>query len=65
MKKKPIENTMIYSQHNLPPDKTDWSRIQKMSDATLVENARSDSDTAILTKKRMKQAKLVKPQSAL
>lgn len=51
---------MIYSENNIPSDRTDWSRVQKMSDATLVANAKSDPDTILLTKKLMKNAKLVR-----
>jgi putative transcriptional regulator len=42
-----------YSRDNLPPDKTDWARLDAMTDEEVVAAALSDSDAQPLTPEQL------------
>ena len=61
MKKRRTENIVTYHTHNLPLDRTDWKRVDAMSDEELERNARSDKDSFIADEEFWQAAHLVMP----
>ena len=49
MSKSNTSKVVRYSRKNLPPDKTDWVRIEAMTDKEVVAAAKSDPDAQPLT----------------
>jgi putative transcriptional regulator len=53
MSKNGTSKVVRYSRDNLPRDKTDWARIDTMTDEEVVAAARSDPDAQPLTRKQL------------
>src|SRR5260370_35315151 len=49
MSKNSTSKVVRYSRDNLPPDKTDWARIDTMTDEEVMAAAPSDPDAQALT----------------
>jgi uncharacterized protein (DUF4415 family) len=65
MRKQRTKKTVSYCKQDLPSDtKTDWKRVNAMTDKEIEWNARSDGDTMPVDDKFWKSAKLVMPSSA-
>jgi putative transcriptional regulator len=64
MSKKHISKVVRFFREKLPPDKTDWARINAMTDAEVVAAARSDPDAQPLTGKQLARMRRV-PQVKL
>jgi uncharacterized protein (DUF4415 family) len=58
MKKK---NIVSYTADKLPASKTDWARVQAMTDAEIEHNALTDPDAPPITAEMWKSAVLVVP----
>lgn len=62
MKKQTTKTMVKYQLHNLPSDKkTDWKRVNAMTDRELQDNAKSDPDTLLADKTFWQNATLVMP----
>ena len=59
MSKSSTSKVVRYSRNNLPPDKTDWARIDTMSDEEVVAAAVSDPDAQPLTPKQLAKMRRV------
>jgi putative transcriptional regulator len=59
MSKKHISKVVRFFREKLPPDKTDWARINAMTDAEVVAAARSDPDAQPLTGKQLARMRRV------
>jgi putative transcriptional regulator len=59
MSKKHISKMVRFSPEKLPPDKTDWARINALTDAEVVAAARSDPDAPPLTGKQLARMRRV------
>jgi putative transcriptional regulator len=57
--KKHISKVVRFSPEKLPPDKTDWARINALTDAEVVVAARSDPDAQPLTGKQLARMRRV------
>jgi putative transcriptional regulator len=64
MSKKHISKVVRFFREKLPPDKTDWARINAMTDTEVVAAARSDPDAQPLTGKQLARMRRV-PQVKL
>jgi uncharacterized protein (DUF4415 family) len=65
MKKQRTKKIISYHKGNLPADnKTDWKRVDAMSESELKRNARLDKDTIPLDSKFWESARIVMPSSA-
>jgi uncharacterized protein (DUF4415 family) len=65
MKKKRTKNIVSHHAHHLPIDtKTDWKRVDAMTEQELKRNARSDQATILANKKFWDSAKLVIPENS-
>src|SRR5438477_1487208 len=53
MSKKAISKVVRYTRDNLPPDNTDWGRINAMTDKEVVAAALSDPDAQPLTPEQL------------
>jgi len=53
MSKKGTSKVVRYSRNNLPPDKTDWARIDAMTDEEVMSAALSDPDAQPLTAEQL------------
>ena len=63
MSKNNPSKVLRYSLHNLPPDRTDWARIEALTDEEVTAAALSDPDAQPLTPEqlaRMRRASRVK-----
>jgi len=57
---KSIASRMVrYSRNNLPPDKTDWARVDAMTDEEVIAAARSDPDAQPLTREQLAKMRQV------
>ena len=59
MSKKNTSKVVRYSRDALPPDKTDWARIDAMTDAEVTAAALSDPDAQPLTGKQLARMRRV------
>ena len=59
MGKKHTSKVVRYSRENLPPDKTDWARVNAMTDEEVVRAARSDPDAQPLTREQLDRMRRV------
>jgi putative transcriptional regulator len=59
MSKKHISKVVRFFREKLPPDKTDWARINAMTDTEVVAAARSDPDAQPLTGKQLARMRRV------
>src|ERR1700731_968758 len=59
MSKKHISKVVRFFREKLPPDKTDWARINALTDAEVVAAARSDPDAPPLTGKQLARMRRV------
>ena len=65
MKKQSIKNVVRYSANELPADiKTDWARVDALTNEELDKNARVDTDTLLADDEFWKMAQLVMPSDA-
>jgi putative transcriptional regulator len=48
-----------YSRDNLPPDKTDWTRLDAMTDEEIMAAGRSDPDAQPLTPEQLAKMRRV------
>jgi uncharacterized protein (DUF4415 family) len=64
MKKQNTKNIVSYNINTLPVDKSDWKRVNAMSDKTLKKNALTDKDSFIADEDFWRSAKLVMPSTA-
>ncbi len=65
MKRQHTKNIVRYKAHQLPVDtKTDWKRVDAMTDKELEENALADTDSLLADEKFWRVAKLVMPTDA-
>jgi len=46
-------------------DKSDWERLEKMTEKDIEEAANSDPDSPLLTEKELKKFKRVDPESSM
>ncbi len=53
MSKKGTSKVVRHSRENLPPDSTDWARIDAMTDEEVVRAALSDPDAQPLTREQL------------
>src|SRR5499425_7950 len=53
MSKKNTSKLVRYSRNNLPPDKTDWARVDAMTDEEVMAAALSDPDAQPLTPEQL------------
>jgi putative transcriptional regulator len=58
MSKNSTSKVVRYSRDNLPADKTDWARIDAMTDEEVVAAALSDPDAQPLTPEQLAKRKL-------
>ncbi len=62
MKKQHTKKIVRYDHHDLPADtKTDWKRVDAMSEKELQDNANADKDTIIADEKFWREAHLAMP----
>jgi hypothetical protein len=54
-----MKKKRIYRTDKLPPDKTDWAKIAKLSDKEVEAAARADKDACLTTKKQLAKFKRV------
>jgi putative transcriptional regulator len=59
MSKSSISKVARYSRNNLPPDETDWARIDAMTDEEVVAAAASDPDAQPHTAKQLTKMRRV------
>src|SRR5215510_3108241 len=59
MSKKGTSKVVRYSRNNLPPDKTDWARINAMTDEEVMAAALSDPDAQPLTREQLAKMRRV------
>src|ERR1700680_827461 len=59
MSKNGISKVVRYSRDSLPPDKTNWARIDAMTDEEVVAAARSDPDAQPLTPEQLAKMRRV------
>jgi putative transcriptional regulator len=59
MSRKNTSKVVRYSRDALPPDKTDWARIDAMTDAEVTAAALSDPDAQPLTPERLARMRRV------
>src|SRR6266851_3612723 len=59
MSKNSTSKVVRYSRDNLPPDKTDWARIDAMTDEEVVAAALSDPDAQPLTPEQLARMRRV------
>ena len=59
MSNKSTSKVVRYSRNNLPPDKTNWARIDAMTDEEVVAAAASDPDAQPLTAKQLAKMRRV------
>jgi putative transcriptional regulator len=59
MSKSNTSKVVRYSRNNLPPDKTNWARIDAMTDEEVVAAAASDPDAQPLTAKQLAKMRRV------
>ena len=59
MSKNGTSKVVRYSRDNLPPDKTNWARIDAMTDEEVVAAARSDPDAQPLTPEQLAKMRRV------
>lgn len=52
---------IIKSLHDLPPGKTDWKKVDKMTEKEIETAAKSDPDAPLITLKELRQFKRVHP----
>ena len=64
MSKKNTSKVVRYSRDNLPPDKTDWARIDAMTDEEVVA-ALSDPDAQPLTPEELARMRVVSHKEAM
>jgi putative transcriptional regulator len=65
MSKNNISKVVRYSRDILPPDDTDWARIDAMTDEEAVEAALSDPDAQPLTPEQLATMRRVSPVKVL
>jgi putative transcriptional regulator len=53
-----------YTLETLPPDKTNWARVRKLTEKQINAAARSDKDNPLSTKKQLAKFKRVHPIDA-
>jgi uncharacterized protein (DUF4415 family) len=56
------KNIVRYSRHTLPKGKTDWKKVQSLSEEEIEADAQSDSDNPAWTKEMFESATLRMPQ---
>lgn len=61
MRKQRTKTIVKYQPHNLPTDKTDWKRVDAMTDQELQNNAQSDPDTLFADTAFWQHATLIMP----
>ena len=59
MSKNSTSKVVRYSRDKLPPDKTDWARIDAMTDEEVVAAALSDPDAQPLTPEQLAKMRRV------
>src|SRR5437016_2122680 len=59
MKKKNISKVVGYSRENLPPDQTDWARVDALSEKEVMNAALSDPDAQPLTPDQLEKMQRV------
>src|SRR5262252_7791200 len=59
MSKKATSKVVRYSRNNLPADKTDWARIDAMTDEEVMAAALSDPDAQPLTREQLAKMRRV------
>jgi len=65
MSKNNISKVVRYSRENLPPDKTDWARINAMTDEEVVAAALSDPDAQPLSPEQLAKMRRISRVKAL
>lgn len=59
MSKKNTSKVVRFSREKLPPDKTDWARVNAMTDEEVMRAARSDPDAQPLTREQLERMRRV------
>jgi len=65
MSRNNISKVVRYSRDNLPADKTDWARVEAMTDEEVVASALSDPDAKPLTPAQLAKMRRVSRVKAL
>jgi putative transcriptional regulator len=65
MSRNNISKVVRYSRDNLPADKTDWARVEAMTDEEVVASALSDPDAQPLTPAQLAKMRRVSRVKAL